>query len=336
MLIAKIQNYLLMSLFLKKLTFVKVINFFYVCYEYFMFVVFKKVKRNSFPFSVSIEPTNNCNLHCPQCSTGLKILKRPKGQIDFDLFKTAINQSNKYLLNLFLYYQGEPLLNKSIFEMIEYANSKGVFTSISTNAMLIDNTIAKRLVLSGLDQIIISFDGIDNETYAKYRIGSNLQQVKDAVYFLLKTKRDFSRKNPKIILQFLVNKFNENQIHEFKTFSKKMKVNYQIKSMQIIDFKTIETYLPIQKKYARYKFIENKWKLRRKLKNRCFRIWNSAVICWNGDVLPCCYDKDATYCLGNIKKEDFFRIKSNENFEKFAKKIRANIEEIDICRNCDL
>lgn len=325
-----------MSLFFKKLTFVKIFNLFHVFFEYFLFTVVGRNKRNSFPYSISIEPTNNCNLRCPQCPTGLGVLNRSKGYMSLDLFKIVIDKSHKYLLNLFIYFQGEPFLNKNIFEMIEYANSKNVYTTISSNAMFVDEIIAQRVVLSGLDKIIISYDGINNETYQKYRIGGNLLIVQQAISFLKNKKIELNKNNPQIELQFIVNRFNEHQIKEFIEFAKSLKLNYKLKTMQIVDFETINTFLPIFEKYSRYKYFENQWKLKRKLKNRCFRIWNSLVIGWNGDVLPCCYDKDATYKLGNINNDEFYKIKGNEKFRQFAQKTRKNIEQIEICRNCDL
>ena len=44
------------------------------------------------PISYSIEPTNHCNLKCPECPSGLGALTRPLGLLNFDDFKNWIDQ----------------------------------------------------------------------------------------------------------------------------------------------------------------------------------------------------------------------------------------------------
>jgi len=63
-------------------------------------------------------------------------------------------------------------------------------------------------------------------------------------------------------------------------------------------------------------------------------MWSSCVVTWDGNVVPCCFDKDAAHTMGNIKEMDFAEIWKNERFHDFRKKILTSRKSIDICNNC--
>ena len=322
-------------IYLKKLNFVKLFNILKYEISYVFSLITRRPVRLNYPLSLSVEPLNFCNLHCPQCPAGTDSLQRKKGVMDFSTFKRIIDESGKYLLNLFLYFQGEPFLNKDIFKMIEYANTKKIVTVTSTNGHYFTDENISNLIKSGLDIIIISLDGTTQDVYEKYRIGGNFDKVIKGIKMLVEAKQKAKSKKPFIELQFIVFSHNEHQMHEFKNLAKELKVdNYSFKSAQVYDYETNNYLLPKNKKYSRYIFKNGKWQMKKKIKNRCPRLWNSSVITWDGYVLPCCFDKDAKYLFGNIKNQDFKQIISGESFKKFAKTVLINRKSIDICNNC--
>ncbi len=330
------MNLNLICSFLKKMTLKKTINYLKIKTSYLYSIISKNPVRLGIPWSISIEPTNYCNLKCPQCPVGLNWLKRPRGFIDYKLYKEIIDTLSPYLINLFLYFQGEPFLHQRIIDMIHYAHNKKIFTALSTNGHFLTENIAKKIVMSGLDKIIIPVDGIDQDTYSKYRKNGNLYKVLEGVKNLVVARHNTKTKLPFIELQFLALKTNEKQIKDFKLLAKELNVDdYTIKTAQIIDFQTANLFIPTNLKLSRYYQKNNKWYLKKKLKNRCARLWNSAVITWNGIIVPCCYDKDAKYSLGNWSRAEVNQIFNNINFKKFAKQILTNRSSIDICSNCN-
>ena len=79
-------------------------------------------------------------------------------------------------------WRGEPLLNPKIYDYIKYAKEKGILeTIINTNATNLTEKIEK-LIKSGLDLIIYSFDGGSKETYEKMRPGRFKQNSFEKVY----------------------------------------------------------------------------------------------------------------------------------------------------------
>ena len=87
----------------------------------------------------------------------LKIMKEVK-ELDIPSIKTN--------------WRGEPLLNPLIDKFIDTAKKNGVLdVSINTNATTLDEKKSLKLLNSGLDQIIFSFDGGTKETYEQMEPG---------------------------------------------------------------------------------------------------------------------------------------------------------------------
>ena len=288
------------------------------------------------PASISVEPTTSCNLRCPECPSGLRHFTRPQGKIDQGTFKNIIDQLHTHLIYLMMYFQGEPLLVPEFYDMLSYASKKGVFTATSTNGHYLDDSNARRLIESGLDKIIISMDGVDQETYGQYRVGGDLERVKEGVRNLVKWKKQLGSGHPYIILQFLVFKNNEHQMSEMRTLARRLEVDkLEFKSAQIYKLEKDHHSIPENQRFARYKLSEKGlWKIKNPLRNRCFRMWSGAVITWDGLIVPCCFDKDAKYQFGRLSENTFKDIWRSKTYQDFRSQILKDRSAIDICGNC--
>ena len=60
----------------------------------------------------------------------------------------------------------------------------------------------------------------------------------------------------------------------------------------------------------------------------------SCVITWDGLVVPCCFDKDAVYQMGDLKNNSFEEVWKSEPYKAFRTKVITNRKSIDICTNC--
>ena len=135
-----------LNLILRKLTIKKLFNAGKLYVSYFVFSSFKSGKRRAYPVSISVEPTSLCNLKCPECPTGKGELTRYKGHIEFNLYRKIIDEFSPFIINLILYFQGEPFLNPHIFQLIEYASGeKKIFTTTSSNGHYFSAETFKRL-----------------------------------------------------------------------------------------------------------------------------------------------------------------------------------------------
>src|ERR1700761_3882132 len=175
---------------LSKLTARRLFNGMKVLSSYYVSKWTKKAVQWGYPVSISFEPTTSCNLRCPECPSGLRAFTRPTGMLQKDFFRDTIDQLSKDLLYLVFYFQGEPYLNPSFLEMVEYASGKGIYTATSTNAHYLSDEHARRTVESGLDRLIISIDGTTQEVYEQYRVGGKLEKVLEGTKNILKRSEE--------------------------------------------------------------------------------------------------------------------------------------------------
>ena len=322
---------------LRYLTFYKIINFSRLSFAYLLSYLGIQKLNGMKPGFISIETANYCNLNCPECPVGQREPgKLDRLRFDLDLYKKTIDELKSTLQHVILYFQGEPLLNRQLADFIEYAHKAGVYTSTSTNAQLLYETTAKELVLSGLDKLIISADGSTQETYETYRVGGQLEKALDGIRHVVRWKCEFKSVTPLIELQFIVLKTNEHQMEDMKQIAKMLKVDrLTFKTAQLYNYEDGNKLLTTKSKYARYKLLPNgKYHLKGKQPNRCWRLWNGAVVNAKGDVLPCCFDKESEFSFGNINEKSFAEAWHTKNASDFRAKILQNRKKFEMCRNC--
>ncbi len=319
-----------------KLTPYKIWNGWKVLYSYQLSRLTGKPAHMGLPISISFEPTTSCNLRCPQCPSGLREFTRNTGMLKDDFFKEVIDEFAPHLAYLTFYFQGEPYLNPKFLEMVKYASSKRIYTATSTNAHYLTPEVAKRTVESGLDRLIISIDGTTQETYSSYRIGGKLDKVLEGAKNVAEAKQKLKSQTPHLIFQFLVVKANEHQIPEIKKLAKEIGIDeVRLKTVQIYDYENGNELIPEQQEYSRYKKgADGKYAIKNKLLNHCWRMWNSCVITWDGNVVPCCFDKDASHPMGSLKEHSFKELWNNEKYRSFRHSLLQSRKEIDICKNC--
>ena len=296
----------------------------------------KKNLHQGMPLSISIEPTTSCNLRCPECPSGLRSFTRPTGKLNPDFYKKIIDQIADQLVYLTFYFQGEPYLHPEFLSMVQYAHQKKIYTSTSTNAHYLTEKKARDTIASGLDRLIISIDGTDQKTYASYRMGGNLEKVIEGTKNLLALKQSMGASTPHVALQFLVVGPNEHQIPEIHALGKTLGVDeVLLKTAQIYEFENGSPLIPSNPKYARYKKNrEGKYEIKNPLHNQCWKMWQSCVITWDGQVVPCCFDKDASHSMGNLNQHTFKEIWRGERYHQFRSSLLKARKEIDICKNC--
>ncbi|GMQ31371.1 hypothetical protein Aconfl_40150 [Algoriphagus confluentis] len=252
------------------------------------------------------------------------------------LFERTITQTKNQLTWLHLYFQGEPFLNPRFLEMVSHADSAGIFTSTSTNAHYLSESTVQKILSSGLRQLIVSMDGVTQEVYEKYRVGGNLEKVEKGLKLLLKERKAQGKMFPRVILQFLVTGLNEHQIPELKVWSQEVGVDeLQLKSTQIYDYEEGSELIPSDLGYSRYiPDGRGKWKLKKKIENKCWRMWQGAVVTWDGKVVPCCFDKDAQHVMGNLQDQSMQEIWESPSYFSFRNQLLQDRSQIEICRNC--
>jgi radical SAM protein with 4Fe4S-binding SPASM domain len=252
------------------------------------------------------------------------------------LFRNVIDQLAPTLNYLTFYFQGEPYLHPEFLEMVRYASRKGIYTATSTNAHFLKDDLAQATVKSGLDRLIISIDGTSQDTYQSYRVGGSLEKVVEGAQNIIHWRKKLQLKTPHVVFQFLVVKPNEHQIPEVHELAKSIGADQVVlKTAQIYDYKNGSPLIPDQNKYSRYKKnFDGSYAIKNALLDECWKMWHSCVITWDGKVVPCCFDKDAHYTLGDLTKKSFSEIWEGEKYNQFRASLFQSRSEIEMCKNC--
>jgi radical SAM protein with 4Fe4S-binding SPASM domain len=290
-----------------------------------------RVTNLGMPVNLGIELTNFCNLNCPECSTGSGILTRPRGYMKSELFDKIITETGGYLLNINLYFQGEPMLHPSFFSFAE--KIRNIPTTVSTNGHFLDAEKSKALALSGIYKVIISLDGIDQKTYTIYRVNGDFEKVVTGIRNVSDAIKS-SSSSLRLEIQFLVNSQNESQIAAAGKFASEVNAKLRLKSMQVQDKARAEKWLPAAENFRRYRNQNGRLILKGRMRNRCLRLWLNPVVTWDGKVIPCCFDKNADHILGDLNKQSFGEIWHGEKANKFRQSLLDDRRNIEICRNC--
>lgn len=309
----------------KNITYYRLKNYVLSSLGYCFSNVTGKVYLKAKPISASIEPANYCNLSCPHCPTGRKLIDKTDKRLTLNDFKHYIDLLLPELMYLNLYFQGEPLLNKDLPEMIRYASDKGVFTCVSTNGTVLTEEVVKNIKESGVGRFIICLDGATADSYSKYRIGGDFNKVINGISLSVKYGLPLE-------VQCLLLSTTENEIDELKSLCKSLGVKRLV-------FKKAQFYedflVPKNPKFLRYKKDASGNLIpKAELKNKCWRLFSTIVIDVDGNVPACCFDKSAKYSFGNLKDASLKDIWLGTKANKFRQAVLKNRRGIDICRNC--
>ncbi|MBU0488365.1 MAG: radical SAM protein [Bacteroidetes bacterium] len=282
-----------------------------------------------YPTSITVELTNKCNFRCPHCYTGGSFGDREQGMMNREVFRRIVDQAAGKAHRLLLYFQGESLLHPELIDFIRYANKKHLHTYLSTNGSLLAEELSKQIIASGLDVLVISYDGKSQETYGKYRINGNLEALDRAIEIFHHEKLESGSNKPLVILQCIVMKSNEHEISEIRRLQKSESIDrVQLKTLQLLDFNKTNQWLPSDASYNRYDTDE------KKAKNRvCKQLWRSMVILWDGQVVACCNDKNGDFAWGSITLNSIAGIWKCATANEFRKNVLSGSFP-EICGNC--
>lgn len=276
-----------------------------------------------------IEPTDLCNLKCTICYLQNTKLKREKHRMFFGEFKKIVDDIQSHCIYISLFYAGESLLNRDVYDMVEYSNRNNIITSISTNAMLMNEESCRNLITSGLDRLIISFDGATKKSYEKIRKGAKWETVINNIKTMIRLRKELKSKKPFVSLQMVVTKDNEYEIELFKKLADDLNVDeayakslYTYPTGSDKFFKKIVKLNP-SKKYRR-KVIS--------MRENCTALWRPLVTC-SGDVYPCCYDEDSRYPMGNTNEDSFWNIWWSEKYQNFRND-KEKFTKSPMCSKC--
>ncbi|MGC2062327.1 MAG: radical SAM protein, partial [Thermodesulfovibrionales bacterium] len=134
------------------------------------------------PRTYFLELTNHCNLRCSMCNfhSPEVLQRREKGFMQKDLAFRLLDEMAAFSPEkpwVALHGAGEPLLYKPLPEILTHGVSLGLDIGFLTNAVLLNPQMSGKILDTGLSWVGFSIDGINRDTFNKYRCGADYDLV---------------------------------------------------------------------------------------------------------------------------------------------------------------
>ena len=128
-----------------------------------------KLDFNQKPYIVIWETTQACDLACVHCRACAQPARNPF-ELSTQEARQLIDQIAEMQAPVFVLTGGDPLKRPDIYDLVEYACSKGVHTSMTPSATpLLTREAIARLKQRGLARLAVSLDGSTAELHDAFR-----------------------------------------------------------------------------------------------------------------------------------------------------------------------
>lgn len=250
----------------------------------------RRTRVRSLPAVVRINPTPVCNLRCRGCrGRSYRSPNESPVVMSLPVFRRIVEQVAPTACLAVLYDEGEPLLHPRIVDMVRIADAANLSTSISSNLSFeMSDEQVDRLVTSGLDRLIVALDGMTQATYARYRVGGDVERVKTNFERIVRARRRLGRSRPQVEVQFLQFGYNEPEREATRRYVLEVGA---------------DRFRPFPARFDGFYFNDLDPEARRRL--GCTHLWASLHVNNDGRVYPCDYGEDhGLPPLGSLQDRD--------------------------------
>ena len=282
------------------------------------------------PFTVILDAAETCNFKCNYCfraDTDKSHWGYAKDNrlMPWDIFVEAVAQIKEFpqaVKQISLSNHGEPLLNRKVPDMVRYIKKQGILSrvSIHTNASLLDEKYVYDLADSNIDRIVISLQGLNEETYFDTcGVNINYNSFYENLRLLYKIKKD-TQIHIKIANVAIKETEKDKFFEMYRTISDRVFVEQIVPIWKDVKIDSISSK------------VQNKYGSKFEKQQCCPLIFNTIVIIPNGDVYPCTQIL-TPYRLGNIKDASLLELWNCRTRKELLLK-QCKLENPDICREC--
>ncbi len=311
------------------------------------------------PRNVFIEVTNHCNLLCETCPRTFNTYEEPK-TLAWDDFLRIVAQFPQ-MERAVLHGIGEPLINKDLPRIITHLKSLGVYVLFNTNATLLTDEWAHKLIEAGLDELRVSIDGADPKTYALIRGAPLFHKVVSNLKRFIEIQREMGLSQPRPSLWMTGVKENIGELPNVVRLAAHIGVPEVY--LQRMTYYAGEADAPgmMNGSHALYGSYDEwvnsilaeseqlaaglgvtlrgagattaKHSVAAKHERRpwaaCMRPWTTAYITANGNALPCCISPFATtdyesLKLGNVLEQPFGDLWNAERYQEWRTRLLSD------------
>jgi radical SAM protein with 4Fe4S-binding SPASM domain len=260
---------------------------------------------------------------CPRTEGMSRVL----GYMDEELFQRTVTEISSCSSKVFLHHFGDSLVHPKVGEFIRFANRQHLRCILSTNAALLTEKRARDVVDSGLEELVISLDGVSAATNLAVR-GKAAQDVDEAerkVRYLIRYRQERQSNVPRLIMQFVRQTLNDHEVGDWLS---------RWRVVPGVDVVKVKSYVSWDGQDHRINALRV---LPEPQVDRlvCDKPWTSVTILWDGRVVPCCFDHDAKYVLGDLRQQSLAEIWSGERLRELRQAHRVGaLSSVGLCARC--
>jgi len=276
----------------------------------------RQCRLDAFPFEIAIGITNRCNLDCIFCPR--RSSNRLIGEISLSLLDSLLEQVAPYVNVVDLSFDGEPFLHSHWADCVEACHRRDIRAILQTNALLLDDSLAREILDVGVDSITFSVDAATEDTYRLLKPGSDYERVIGNVEHFLSLAQPHQNR-PNITIQFVRGPDNRHEVGAFLQQWKDKGADFlRIKPMLNFGGSVDSGFRGGQKK-------------------PCILLWTSLSIHWDGIVTLCCMDIEGRTDMGDAGKTPLREIADSEHFQAVRRlHVKGEYDKHPVCRNCDI
>jgi MoaA/NifB/PqqE/SkfB family radical SAM enzyme len=277
---------------------------------------------------IHIENTNSCGYKCVMCPRESQT--RRIGFMSLEDFSFLLDRIGPFRGVFHLHGFGEPLLDRWLSSKIEVLRQKCPASKsliFSTLGVRVKPDHFEKLLEAGLNAMVISLYGFTQENYQKVHGYDGLALVKQNLQLLSQAMKRFSSsfsatiKVPGLMIQNSIPVEQPPERGEFFRWVQDL-------GFGIGDWTYIHNYSD-----GRHYNLPNAEKLCPVISGNRKSILN---ITWDLNVIPCCYDFNATIRFGNLREKTLEEIFSSPEYLAFV--IAHNSGDLSaypVCQNCE-
>ena len=279
------------------------------------------------PLKLHLEPTSLCNLKCPMCPQSIGA-NEYNGYMDLGLYQRIIDQVQGQVLEINLFFRGEPMMHKQIGEMVRIARGAGIRTHVNTNATTLRAKQAAALLDAGLDKLTVSFDGADKETYERMRVGARFEITLKNVRGFLAEKQRRRSVYPYTVIQV---------IRPYDPAAQRPETPSGM--TELFAGLPVDEYDPRWAHGWAGTMLDNPVAEPERYGpnyHPCNWLWKSMAIYWDGQVVSCCADFAGEQHVGNLLEQPLMDIWNGpETVQMRTLQIEGRYKEASLCSGCD-
>lgn len=292
-----------------------------------------QLAQDEFPGIIGLEVTSICNLKCPMCPRTFSARKfghMPLAAITRLLDEIAPFDARGLVEQVALQEYGEIFLHPDWFGIIEHACERITpsHLRLDTNGTLMRPEVIDRLFESRLPSLIISVDGVDEESYDLLRKGGRFPQVMANLGYFVERRRERPDRGPTAYIQIIESDYTRPFLLQFKE-----RWETSIGTAERIHVRVIKYHdFGGQIDDARFD--------RRRTQGLyvslpCYRLTYELDVFSDGIASVCCMDAERQIAIGNIHERSLAEIWRGPEARQYREEMRrARYQRLPLCHTC--